>query len=150
MLTPMCKHSICRLYEGRTAQGPFKGTPVIFKGLWGRASSAGAFTPMEKRAFGIADDIYEAGLLCAYLAFVPFCEAGIMDGLSLQRLLGSTFKLDVMATREVEKYDLEVRIRLLRLSLLGKLMKPLINDACATVKWYAVSSKAGKSFPSFM
>ncbi|KAK8712164.1 hypothetical protein V6N13_147411 [Hibiscus sabdariffa] len=70
------------------------------EGLWRRASSAGAFTPMEKRAFGIADDIYEAGLLFAYLAFVPFCEAGIMDGLSLQRLLESTFKLDVMATRE--------------------------------------------------
>lgn len=27
---------------------------------------------------------YEAGLLFAYLAFVPFCEAGVMDGLSLQ------------------------------------------------------------------
>ena len=27
---------------------------------------------------------YEAGLLFAYLAFVPFCEAGIMDCLSLQ------------------------------------------------------------------
>jgi len=27
---------------------------------------------------------YEAGLLFAYLAFVPFCEAGVMDSLSLQ------------------------------------------------------------------
>ncbi|GKV52900.1 hypothetical protein SLEP1_g59453 [Rubroshorea leprosula] len=39
---------------------------------------------MEKRAFRIADDIYEAGLLFAYLALVPFCEAGTMDSLSLQ------------------------------------------------------------------
>ncbi|KAI4322021.1 hypothetical protein L6164_021749 [Bauhinia variegata] len=69
-------------------------------GLWRRASAAGAVTLMEKRAFGIADDIYEAGLLFAYLAFVPFCEAGAMDSLSLQRLLENTFKLDLEATRE--------------------------------------------------
>ncbi|XP_057450187.1 uncharacterized protein LOC130741341 isoform X2 [Lotus japonicus] len=69
-------------------------------GLWARASRAGAFTYLEKRAFGIADDIYEAGLLFAYLAFVPFCEAGVTDGLSLQRLLENTFRLDLEATRE--------------------------------------------------
>ncbi|KAK7308877.1 hypothetical protein RJT34_05187 [Clitoria ternatea] len=69
-------------------------------GLWRRAIGAGAFTHMEKRAFGIADDIYEAGLLFAYLAFVPFCEAGVMDSLSLQRLLENTFRLDLKATRE--------------------------------------------------
>ncbi|XP_057970097.1 uncharacterized protein LOC131159317 isoform X2 [Malania oleifera] len=73
---------------------------TLSDGLWRRASAAGAFSPMEKRAFGISDDIYEAGLLLAYLAFVPFCEAGIMDGLSLQRLLESTFKLDLEAARE--------------------------------------------------
>lgn len=72
----------------------------LAEGLWRRAFSAGACTPWEKRTFGIADDIYEAGLLLAYLAFIPFCEAGIMDGLSLQRLLESTFQLDVMAARE--------------------------------------------------
>ncbi|KAM2783181.1 hypothetical protein COP1_012693 [Malus domestica] len=78
-----------------------EGDPgLLSDGLWRRASTAGAFTPMEKRAFGIADDIYEAGLLLAYLAFLPFCEAGIMDGLSLQRLLESTFQLDIGATRE--------------------------------------------------
>ncbi|XP_006478964.2 uncharacterized protein LOC102625069 isoform X2 [Citrus sinensis] len=70
------------------------------EGLWRRAAGAGAFTPMEKRAFGIADDIYEAGLLLAYLAFVTFCEANVMDSLSLQRLLESTFRLDLQATRE--------------------------------------------------
>ncbi|KAK1410000.1 hypothetical protein QVD17_36532 [Tagetes erecta] len=72
----------------------------LSEGLWRRARSSGAFTPMEKRAFGIADDIYGAGLLFAYLAFIPFCEAGIIDSLSLQRLLESTFKLDLTAARE--------------------------------------------------
>ncbi|KAL7613174.1 hypothetical protein Lser_V15G07914 [Lactuca serriola] len=72
----------------------------LSEGLWRRARSAGAFSPMEKRAFGIADDIYGAGLLFAYLAFIPFCEAGIIDSLSLQRLLESTFKLDLGAARE--------------------------------------------------
>ncbi|XP_061354595.1 uncharacterized protein LOC133299169 [Gastrolobium bilobum] len=73
---------------------------LLPEGLRRRASGAGAFTRMEKRAFGIADDIYEAGLLFAYLAFVPFCEAGVMDSLSLQRLLENTFQLDLEATRE--------------------------------------------------
>ncbi|KAI3457860.1 hypothetical protein Pfo_014523 [Paulownia fortunei] len=73
---------------------------TLSEGLWRRASAAGAFTPMEKRAFGIADDIYEAGLLLAYMAFIPFCEAGVMDSLSLRRLLENTFQLDVQAMRE--------------------------------------------------
>ncbi|XP_052179287.1 uncharacterized protein LOC127792732 isoform X1 [Diospyros lotus] len=77
-----------------------EGSGKFTEGLWRRASAAGAFTPMEKRAFGIADDIYEAGLLFAYLAFIPFCEAGILDSLSLQRLLESTFRLDLEAARE--------------------------------------------------
>ncbi|XP_012070228.1 uncharacterized protein LOC105632456 isoform X2 [Jatropha curcas] len=77
-----------------------EGNKMLSEGLWRRAITAGAFTPMEKRSFGIADDIYEAGLLFAYLAFVPFCEAGIMDSLSLQRLFESTFKLDLDAARE--------------------------------------------------
>ncbi|XP_020085010.1 uncharacterized protein LOC109707893 [Ananas comosus] len=76
------------------------GKGALSEGLWRRASAAGAFTPLEKRAFGIADDIYEAGLLFAYLAFVPFCEMGIMDSISLQRLLESTFQLDLDAARE--------------------------------------------------
>lgn len=72
----------------------------LSEGLWRRASAAGAFTTLEKRAYGVADDIYEAGLLFAFLAFVPFCEAGIMDALSLQRLFESTFQLDLVAARE--------------------------------------------------
>lgn len=38
----------------------------------------------QKLILSLSLDRYEAGLLFAYLAFVPFCEAGIMDGLSLQ------------------------------------------------------------------
>ncbi|KAK1285088.1 hypothetical protein QJS10_CPB20g01215 [Acorus calamus] len=76
------------------------GPRALSEGLWRRASASGAFTSLEKRAFGIADDIYEAGLLFAYLAFVPFCETGVVDGLSLQKLLESTFRLDLEAARE--------------------------------------------------
>ena len=53
--------------------------------LWERAREAGAWTALERRNFGIADDIYAAGLLLAYLCFVPFCEPGSIDGPSLQR-----------------------------------------------------------------
>ncbi|CAN0854434.1 hypothetical protein LINGRAHAP2_LOCUS5921 [Linum grandiflorum] len=73
---------------------------TLSEGLWRRATAAGAYSTLEKRAFGIADDIYAAGLLLAYLAFVPFSEAGIVDSLSLQRLLENTFRLDLEATRE--------------------------------------------------
>ncbi|GMH09117.1 hypothetical protein Nepgr_010957 [Nepenthes gracilis] len=77
-----------------------EGPGTLAEGLWRRAAAAGAFNPIQKKAFGIADDIYEAGLLFSYLAFVPFCESGIMDSISLQRLLESTFQLDLQATRE--------------------------------------------------
>lgn len=77
-----------------------KGPGTLSEGLWRRAISAGAYNPMEKRNFGIADDIYEAGLLFAYLAFIPFCETGIMDSLTLQRLVENTFQLDLQAVRE--------------------------------------------------
>lgn len=53
--------------------------------LWARARQAGAYTDTERRNFGIADDIYAAGLLLAYMAFIPFCEPGSIDGPSLQR-----------------------------------------------------------------
>ncbi|KAI3411309.1 Protein kinase domain-containing protein [Psidium guajava] len=77
-----------------------EGHGILSEQLWRRAAAAGAITPFEKRDFAIADDIYEAGLLLAYLAFVPFCESGIIDSLSLQRLLENTFQLDIEATRE--------------------------------------------------
>ncbi|XP_030534173.2 uncharacterized protein LOC115743503 [Rhodamnia argentea] len=77
-----------------------EGRGILSEQLWRRAAAAGAITAFEKRDFAIADDIYEAGLLLAYLAFVPFCESGIIDSLSLQRLLENTFQLDIEATRE--------------------------------------------------
>ncbi|XP_078162921.1 protein kinase superfamily protein isoform X4 [Carex rostrata] len=77
------------------------GDGPLSQDLWRRAISAGAIAPFEKRAFAIADDIrYAAGLLFAYLAFVPFCEAGVIDAISLQRLLESTFRLDLSSMRE--------------------------------------------------
>ncbi|XP_048496729.1 uncharacterized protein LOC104887995 isoform X3 [Beta vulgaris subsp. vulgaris] len=79
-------------------KGPETGT--LSEGLWRRATAAGAFNPIEKRNFGIADDIYEAGLLFAFLAFTPFCETGVMDSITLRRLLENTFQLDLQAVRE--------------------------------------------------
>ncbi|KAD0351775.1 hypothetical protein E3N88_44413 [Mikania micrantha] len=73
-----------------------ENSPGLSEGLWRRARSSGAFSPMEKRAFGIADDIYGAGLLFAYLAFIPFCEAGIVDSLSLQATINDTYSACVL------------------------------------------------------
>lgn len=73
---------------------------ALSQGLWQRAKSAGAIMPMERKAFGIADDIYAAGFLMAYMIFVPLCEPGSIDGPSLQRLFESTFRLDFQAARE--------------------------------------------------
>ena len=53
--------------------------------LWRRADQEGARTQMERRNFGIADDVYAAGLLLAYMAFMPFCQPGSIDAPSLQR-----------------------------------------------------------------
>uniref|UniRef100_A0A453PBB7 Protein kinase domain-containing protein n=1 Tax=Aegilops tauschii subsp. strangulata TaxID=200361 RepID=A0A453PBB7_AEGTS len=50
------------------------GVGALSDGLWRRASAAGASTPLEKRAFGVADD--------------------------MQRLLENTFRLDIYAARE--------------------------------------------------
>ncbi|XP_010091271.2 uncharacterized protein LOC21393593 isoform X4 [Morus notabilis] len=65
------------------------------------AEREAAYLVPRLRDLAFSVDIrYEAGLLFAYLAFVPFCEAGVVDSLSLQRLLESTFKLDIEACRE--------------------------------------------------
>ncbi|KAG0618596.1 hypothetical protein M758_4G076500 [Ceratodon purpureus] len=72
----------------------------LSEGLWRRAAMAGARDSLSRRAFGIADDIYAGGLLLAYMVFVPLCEAGSIDGPSLQRLLETTFRLDIPAVRE--------------------------------------------------
>ena len=56
----------------------------VAESLWQRARSQGAWSEEERRNFGIADDIYAAGLLLAFLAFVPFCEPGSCDGPTIQ------------------------------------------------------------------
>ena len=63
----------------------FAGRKQLASGLWARADAEGAKSQMERRNFGIADDVYAAGLLLAYLAFIPFCEPGSIDAPSLQR-----------------------------------------------------------------
>lgn len=68
--------------------------------LWRRARAVSASTIFEKKAFGISDDIYSAGLLFAYMAFLPLCPPGSIDGPTLQRLLESTFQSDIKAARE--------------------------------------------------
>jgi len=70
--------------------------------LWQRAASGGVREdrPADWRAFGVADDIYAGGLLMAYLAFVPFCAPGSIDGPALQKLFEGTFRLDIRAARD--------------------------------------------------
>eukprot|EP00850_Spirogloea_muscicola_P006396 SM000030S11405 [mRNA] locus=s30:494751:498073:+ [translate_table: standard] len=80
---------------------PAEGSPAdLADSLWRRAASAGAATALDRKAFGVADDIYAAGLLFAYCAFAPFCKTGSVDGPSLQRLFESTFRLDLRAAQE--------------------------------------------------
>uniref|UniRef100_A0A0E0K3W3 Protein kinase domain-containing protein n=1 Tax=Oryza punctata TaxID=4537 RepID=A0A0E0K3W3_ORYPU len=75
----VCMHNHDRLHQ---SLGPSSvvlkyssiGSGALSDGLWRRASAAGASTPLEKRAFGIADD--------------------------MQRLLENTFRLDIYAARE--------------------------------------------------
>ncbi|CAK9869256.1 unnamed protein product [Sphagnum jensenii] len=78
---------------------------ALSEGLWRRAAMAGARMAMERKAFGIADDIYAGGLFLAYMVFVPFCEMGSIDGPSLQKLLETTFQLDISAAREYCEAD---------------------------------------------
>lgn len=73
--------------------------------LWARARQEGAYSELERRNFGFADDVYAAGLLMAFMAFVPLCPPGSVDGPSLQRLLESTFRLDIEAFRDYADAD---------------------------------------------
>eukprot|EP00249_Psilotum_nudum_P020852 c27875_g1_i5 orf=553-1458(+) len=99
------------IFQGRDAGFVWKGQSIedlavesgstaLSKGLWKRAMAAGATMPLERKTFGIADDIYAAGLLFAYMIFVPLSQTGSIDGPSLQRLFETTFRLDLQAARE--------------------------------------------------
>eukprot|EP00897_Mesotaenium_endlicherianum_P001274 jgi/Mesen1/1174/ME000124S00211 len=85
---------------GRASNAPQGPPQEQAELLWRRAAAAGAKMMMDRRAFGISDDIYAAGLLLAYMAFVPLCQAGSIDGPSLQKLLENTFRLDIPAVRD--------------------------------------------------
>ncbi|CAG9464847.1 unnamed protein product [Pedinophyceae sp. YPF-701] len=78
---------------------------VLSESLWQRARSEGAVTTSEQRNFGIADDIYSAGLLLAYACFVPLSEMGSVDGPTLLRLLETTFRDDFEGFREYATAD---------------------------------------------
>eukprot|EP00898_Chlorokybus_atmophyticus_P003270 jgi/Chlat1/3944/Chrsp26S04197 len=84
------------------ASQPIEAGPgnSLAEDLWRRAALAGAKAGFARRTFGVADDMYAAGLLVAYMCFVPFCQPGSIDGPSTQRLLESTFRLDVAAARD--------------------------------------------------
>ncbi|KAK9120512.1 hypothetical protein Syun_018129 [Stephania yunnanensis] len=115
---------------------------------WRRASAAGAFTPMEKRAFGIADDIYEAGLLFAYLAFVPFCEAGLMDGYPCKdslKVLSSLISTQLESRLANDKGELEILwVNLTIPSLLKPLKYCLADDRLLeAVKFLDLGNGAG-------
>eukprot|EP00892_Ulva_mutabilis_P009344 jgi/Ulvmu1/6782/UM030_0120.1 len=85
------------------AGGPSKGD--FSEQLWRRARQAGAYEGPERREFGIADDMQQAGLLTAFLAFVPLCPPGSIDGPAIQRLFEVTFRLDFAAIREYVEAD---------------------------------------------
>jgi hypothetical protein len=72
---------------------------MFSRGLWRRAETAGARTAQERRAFGKADDIYAAGLLVAFLCFIPLCAPGSIDAATILRIFESTFRLDFEAIR---------------------------------------------------
>lgn len=44
-----------------------KNSNSLSEGLWRRASGVGAYNPMDKRAFGIADDMYATAHFCYIL-----------------------------------------------------------------------------------
>lgn len=77
----------------------------LAEALWRRAAREGAETIAERRAYGMADDVFMAGLFLAYLSFISLCEPGTIDGPSLQRLLETTFQADVQAFREYCEAD---------------------------------------------
>ena len=58
---------------------------MIAEPMWRRARLAGAKTPKDLRAFAISEDMLAAGILVAFMAFVPFCAPGSIDFTTVQR-----------------------------------------------------------------
>jgi hypothetical protein len=59
------------------------GAGALSDGLWRRASAAGASTPLEKRAFGIADDMQVSLFFCYFNKndhlHLPVLEKTVME-----------------------------------------------------------------------
>lgn len=97
--------TIAELWEGAAPANGINSRDDFSDGLWRRARAAGADTPDARRKFGVADDIYCAGLLLLFMVFVPLSVPGTIDGPALQRLVETTFRLDFEAFRDYADAD---------------------------------------------
>ena len=99
-------NTLAEIWEGGSVNRESDPRDNLAADMWRRADAAGVDqTPVRRRAFGVADDIFQMGLLVLYTAFVPFSAPGDVDGSQLQRLLETTFKLDVDGFREYCEAD---------------------------------------------
>uniref|UniRef100_A0A061QPN8 Atp binding n=1 Tax=Tetraselmis sp. GSL018 TaxID=582737 RepID=A0A061QPN8_9CHLO len=87
--------TLSEIWERGSVQSNADPKQSVAEALWQRARREGAWSGPEKRAFGIADDVYAAGLLLAYMCLVPLSEPGSIDGPSIQRLFETTYQLDI-------------------------------------------------------
>jgi len=76
--------TLSEIWERGSVQSNADPKQSVAEALWQRARREGAWSGPEKRAFGIADDVYAAGLLLAYMCLVPLSEPGSIDGPSIQ------------------------------------------------------------------
>eukprot|EP00191_Tetraselmis_sp_GSL018_P005168 CAMPEP_0177620438 /NCGR_PEP_ID=MMETSP0419_2-20121207/26903_1 /TAXON_ID=582737 /ORGANISM="Tetraselmis sp., Strain GSL018" /LENGTH=416 /DNA_ID=CAMNT_0019119991 /DNA_START=173 /DNA_END=1421 /DNA_ORIENTATION=- len=66
--------TLSEIWERGSVQSNADPKQSVAEALWQRARGEGAWSGPEKRAFGIADDVYAAGLLLAYMCLVPLSE----------------------------------------------------------------------------
>ena len=73
----------------------------LAQALWGRARSAGAWSELDRRRYGMADDVAAAGWLLLELVFGALATPpGAVDAATLRRLVGTTFMGDIEGFRE--------------------------------------------------
>eukprot|EP00873_Tetraselmis_striata_P006732 jgi/Tetstr1/426996/TSEL_017203.t1 len=97
--------TLAEIWEQNSIDAQSNPTRALAASLWQRARTDGAWTPEDRRKYGVADDVYAAGLLVAFMAFVPFCKPDSIDGPTLQRLIETTFQLDIDGWREYSEAD---------------------------------------------
>lgn len=78
--------TLAEIWEQNSIDAKSNPARALGASLWQRARTDGAWTPEDRRKYGVADDVYAAGLLVAFMAFVPFCEPDSIDGPTLQVL----------------------------------------------------------------